>query len=297
MSMRPELLEAARKAGAPDVPKSVEELENDDNLEPEPTKQGEGVKPEPSEPSDGDDDLSKFPEDYFGKNIKEYAEEHGVEAAETFYDALKDANRVANSRLQEIAELRKQAEEEARKTRVVEEAKPEEKKELTDEELFEANGLDPSLLQYDEMKPLTVVLRRQQAMEESMAASQQERQYTEWENNFFGTLDKLQSSEGKILDTDGNPVDNQTLQEFAIENNIYDADALYWRIMGPMRSQKTPTIADPERKQRKREISGVKRRRGTSGSSDQKPASTLAEHFENAKKELGVSGDPFAHEF
>lgn len=296
------LFEAAKKAGAlgklDDGQSTAHDDEVDDDEQGEETKSDEGIEPNPPESDDGDDDLSKFPENYFGKDVRAFAKEHGAEAAEEYFNTLKEASRVVSTRLQELREAEKAAEE-ARKAKAAEQlaAEPEdtEPEEISDEDLLSQNGFDPDLLQYEEVgKPIVALLRRQLALEENVQSQSQEQQNAAWENQFFSRVDELAGENGKITFDDGTPVDRATLTKYAIENDIYNADALYWNLMGPILAKGTPTF-DPAKRERKRQISGTRRKGGSPGSTSDKAPRTLADHFNAAKKEHGVEGDPFAH--
>lgn len=304
--IKPEMLEAARLAGVQGLPDPEEPEVSDDNdqhlddtanLD---TSSDKGVKPDSSESDNDQDDLSQFPEEFFGTNIREYAEEHGVEAATAFHNALKDANRVSNRRMQEIAELRKTAEADAAKDaatrRVTDEASQEPPVELSDEDLLTQFGLDPAVLQYEELgKPLVALVKSQTALQTQLANLTKEAESQAWETDFFGTLDTLQKESGTITDESGVPVDRVDLEEFAIENNIYDPAALYWRLMGPVLASKPvpPKPATPARRDLKRSLSGPKRKAGAAGSVTGQPPKTLREHFDAAKEAAGVTGDQF----
>lgn len=300
----PGLLEAAAKAGMPGVSLPEPPADTDDDIQnpgtpqPDEVTPDKGAQPEPPESGGDEDDLSQFPENYFGENIKEYAEANGVEAAKAYFKGLQDANRVGNRRLQEIAELRKAAEEEAKKEaakkRVVDTQQPE-PEELSDEELLEQAGIDPSVLQYEELgKPLVAMLRRQVELESKLEAAASDAQGREWENQFFGALDKLQSEHGKITYEDGTPVSKADLEEFAIEINTYDPEALYWRIMGPVLANRPAPKPSSDKRDLKRSISQPRRKGGAAGSTQGKPPRTLAEHLEASKQKLGLTGDVFS---
>lgn len=307
------LLDAARKAGAPDVPEADEDLQfvdddDDDFLNGlEPNDDGE-TSPKADDSAnqpagDGDDDLAKFPENFFGENIRAYAEEHGVEAAETYYNALQDANKVANSRLREISEERKKLEEVIRakelerRTTAPEPNDADDPRNMSDEDALAAFGMDPDLLEYESVgKPIAQMARELLATRQQFEHVSRESAADRAEREWHSKLDSIEATEGKMTYEDGTPIPRADLEQFAIEKRILDPEALYWTVMGPVFAKKNAKVTkkadatDKKVRDLKRSIS-TPRRRGGSGKATQvaKPQS-LKDHLENAAK--GMNVDP-----
>lgn len=261
------------------------EFEEDVDVSDESDK---GNEPEPLESDAGED----IPDEYFGYRL---ADIEDPEAKKATYEALQEANRVANRRLQEIAELRKQAEEEARKTLPTQQApESDEPAELSDEELLIQAGMDPELLQYDDFgKPLVALLRRQAELEKALEGQAQASEAEKWERQFYGKLEALEAENGAI------PYDRETVEAFALERNVFDPEALYWTIMGPVLREAAKSPNPQPKRDLKRQVGGQPRRRASApGATQLKTPKTLKEAFEVAKQQHNVPTgyDPFAFE-
>lgn len=262
-----------------------EEVEDDQDSD-------KGLEPETPESEAGHEDV---PDEYFGVRLDHITD---PEAKRATFETLKEANRVSNRRLQEIAELRKQAEEEARQQlpapQQVEQPEEIDYSSLSDEELLAQAGLDPDLLQYEDFgKPVAEMVRRQLALEQRLEGMSQASEAEKWESQFYGKLESLESTHGKL------PYDRETIESYAIERNIFDPDALYWSVMGPVlrEAAQQPQGPDP-RRELKRKVGGQPRRGSSPGSIQTKKPETLKEAFEVAKQKHNVPAafDPFAFE-
>jgi hypothetical protein len=204
----------------------AEEVEEPEEVEDQ-QESDKGIEPEPSESDDGEE----IPDEYFGFRLSDIED---PEAKKATYDSLRQANRVANRRLQEIAELRKTAEEEARKTvpQPSQQAASEEEtnfSDMTDEEILAQAGLDPDILQYEDFgKPVAEMVRRQLRLEQKLEGQTNASEAEAWERKFYTQLDTLQETHGNL------PFDRETVEAYAIERNVFDPDALYWSHDGPI---------------------------------------------------------------
>lgn len=267
------------------------------DVEPEPDQEpgkapGEPLSPEPGSPSTEGDD-QEIPDEYFGVKLSEIPDEA---ARKQVFETLQQANKVTNARFQELAELRKQAEEEARKVLPERQAPGDEPTERTPEELLVAAGLDPELLRYDEIgKPVVALLERLMGLEEQLQGVTQQTESQAWEAKFFGKLEGLESKFGEI------PYEREDVEAFAIERNIYDPDALYWAIMGPVLREAAVDRVPQNNAVRdlKRQVgSGNRKRSSAPGSTQGGKPTTLQEAYEAAKTHHNVPAghDPFAYD-
>ena len=302
------LLDAARKAGAPDVPADpslvIDEDDQGTNQNPDGKAPSDGAaRPEPEGGTKTEEErIAALPENFFGENLQDYAKDNGVEATEGRYKGLQDANRVANSRLREIADIRKAAEDELSKAKAALAAKPPEVSDeddiskLEDDEVLARMGIDASSIPYDELKKPMVVMARQtlqsQAQMEALAAGSEN---DRWEREFFGRLEKLQDEFGEITLDDGTQVDKATLETYAIENSIFHPDALYWALQGPVVAQSKKLAPSQAKVDQKRQIGTRPRRAAPAGGTQPKKPVSLADHFDVVKRQKGVTEDPFAH--
>lgn len=274
------------------IPQDADLIEDEDELEPD-------EEPEGSEPPESGASEEEIPDEYFGIRLADIQDEA---VRKQTYDTLQEANRVANRRYQEIAEMRKEAEAATRERRVTAEPEDSEEEDLpeSDEELLRAIGLDPELLRYDELtKPLAALARRTLTVERELQGMSQSSEAEKWERNFFGTLESLEDQHGAI------PYDRAVIEEVAVERNIYDPEALYWAIMGPVRAAATvdrqpKAPAKDAVRDLKRTIGTPRKARGGAKgatTSKAKPA-TLQEAFEQARQKHNVPSafDPFAYD-
>lgn len=294
--------EALREAAAKSLGISVDELD-DESIEeevPEGTEEPEAGTPPANQPEGSDNPtedeaIAELPEDYFGENIREYAKTHGVEAAKAFHSALQDANRVVASRMQELAEQKKAYEAAARQAALEAQVAPPTPEPETDEALLERVGIDPSILEMDDVgKPIVAVVKMMLEQNAQLQDLTNQTQQTAAEREFFGTLEQLQAAEGKLPPEFS---DHDSLIAIANETQVFDPTALYWRIMGPVqaaaRKAPTPTKTNPDKDGRAglREVKrtmGTSRRKGSTGTPPVKPKS-LEEHFRAVAKTQGVT--------
>jgi hypothetical protein len=255
----PELLAAVRASGIdPDADEWDQgEFEAVENGE-EPEEPFGSEQPEDS----GDEALEEFPENWFGHNIREYAEEYGVEAAKAHFEALQDSNRAASRRIQELAESRKQAHERQTQERFQIQETPE-PVELTDEEALEAMGISPQLLEYEDMgKPVAQLAKVALELNNKLEETNRALQSSQWEQEFWGTFNELQSAEGQV------PYAREDIEAFAAERGLFDAEALYWMLAGPV-ARRAGTGSQPKPKapanRQQREMRGLKKGISTKG--------------------------------
>lgn len=286
----PELEAAARAAG---INLDAEEEE----LEPEFEEEEVVEEPTGSEPPETTDSETELPDTFFGHDIKGYREKFGDEAATEYYNALAEADRAANKRIRELSAALKAREEDTQPT--IQEPQVEAEEEISDEDLLVRYGMSPDLLQYEDFgKPIVAMLRNQIALEGRLDNLQKTSEAEAWSNQFFGTFDKLQSEYGDL------GVDHRTLEQVAVDRNIFDAEALYWLMAGPVnraaatRQPTTKKQGQGDLRKLKKAVSNTRRRSSAPGSVGQGKPKTLQEAFEAARKSQGISEsiDPFAAE-
>lgn len=274
------------------------EPEPDNNPEPTNDLPEEPTEPTPGsglEPSEGEPSSDPVPDSYMGFDLTSIEDDEARRAA---YDSLREADRVANARLREAAEARKQAEEKAREealqSRYTQQPEPE-VEELSDEELLATNGFDPEILKYEDYgKPIVQLLRNQLNQQAEVEAMRQQQAAAAWENQFFAQFEALEDQYGEL------PYDRQTIEQHAIENNIGDPSALYWSIAGPIHAQQARGSFGQQpsqvRETKRRVAAGVRPRTSSpeAVTPDTKPKS-LIDIYKQSKKaqEIPESVDPF----
>lgn len=173
------------------------------------------------QPEPGTDEVeAKFKDEYFGVNIREFADRFGTEAANELFETLEQTNRVVNRKLQEYAERRDNPESAAPET--------EAPAEVSDEDILRSFGLDPSNPYLEDIAPGLVAMGREvMAVRESLNQTASQSEAVEFERNFNAQLSTLENEHGSL------GVDRDAVIQLAIDNEVFNPTALYWMVRGP----------------------------------------------------------------
>jgi hypothetical protein len=270
------------KPGKPDrtadgIAQSLEGLEDDTDEGAEAPEQPESVTEE---------DEEEVPTEYMGHDLAHLPSD----ARQEVINVLKEQDRVVNRRMQEIADDRKKLAEEARTRRpALESQEVEVEQELDLDQIAESLGIDTKHAYYEDLKPfLSPILGKLYESENKLSEWEQASTARTWEQEFDGKLSSLQKDFGTL------PYDLDTIKEAAIENNVFDANAIYWSVMGPLQHKAADEFRKRSGTQKdalrdlKKGLSSTKARssaRGTT-SAQGKPKNIL-EAFELAKAQHG----------
>ena len=242
MPLSKAMADAARAAGAeiddadveqetpePEV-EDPETAETDDDSETsgeDESDEDESQQPDPETDEDTDDEWPEdVPESYMGIKLKGVV---APVAAKEHFTALKEQERVVNSRLAEIAEARKNTKPET----VIPET-PQAPEPLSVEAQLTALGMDPDVIEQVGLMPLASKLLE---LDSSFNSSQEQAQASEWERNFHKELDSLEKDNGEL------PYERDDIVAYAMAEDIYNPRALYWDIAGPLREAANTALA------------------------------------------------------
>jgi hypothetical protein len=230
----------------------------------------------------------EIPDNYFGVDLNRI-EDPAVK--QQTYEFLTNAEKAVNSRLRELAEQRKELEKEQARQSLAPQPAPE-PQQLSDEELMQAVGMDPSVLQFEGIGPsMLAMAKRLYQAENSLEQVSQESQAERWVRNFYDEFNGLQSQYGDL------PYSRADLEAYAADRQLFTPDALYWTLKGPLLQQYTsqkggPAPAPtPERRTEKQQASSTVRRGSAPGTTTQQKPKTLLEAYEAAKAANPEAGE------
>lgn len=131
-----------------------------------------------------------------------------------------------------------------------------EEEELSDADILSALGFDPEYADEAAAKPMLALARTVIALEDTVDRLSTNEAVRETETAWNGALDELEASYGKILGSDGKPVQRVAILQEALSRGYASPFETYFQLTAPVKREVDSAVAAARRAAEKRAESG-----------------------------------------